>query len=58
MTYNFDLASILVFADLTTTLFVKVSRINFVLELFDLYGLRADFLNLLLSAIVDDPHFG
>jgi hypothetical protein len=58
MTYNFDLASVLVFADLTTTLFVEVSRINFALELFDLYGLSADFLNLLLSAIFDDSHFG
>jgi hypothetical protein len=58
VTYDFDLAAELVFCDLTATFFIEVGSVDLRLELFDFNGLRADFLNFFLAALVIDTHLG
>lgn len=58
MTYDFDLATELVLSDLAPSFLVQVGSFDPRLELFNLSRLRADFLDLLLAAVVLDAHLG
>jgi hypothetical protein len=58
MTYDFDLTAVLVLCDLAAAFFVEVGSVDPGLQLFNLSGLCADFLDFFLAAVVFDPHLG
>lgn len=58
ITYDFDLAPVLIFGDLAATFLIQVGGIDLCLQVLDFLGLSAYFFDFLLFAVIDDPHLG